>query len=83
MCFDEALYLRIAILGRLKCLGALSVLVCNLILQKSYLLGEILNAVDPIVEDQARVQRFAAERHPLDEVDGKIVSLETPGKERE
>lgn len=70
---DPFLYLSIAVLNQLYAVAILPVPVGNLILQEANLFWKILNAVEPVVEDDGRVESLGR-RHPPDEVDGQIVS---------
>jgi hypothetical protein len=51
----------------------LTIFIGDLFLYEADLFGEVLDAVNPVVEDQARVEGFGL-RHPLDEVDRQVVS---------
>lgn len=71
--FDPFLNLGISVVDHADALVVLSVLVRDLILNELDLLGQVLNAVDPVVEDQARIEGLGL-RHPLvDEVDRQVV----------
>ncbi|KAJ3527050.1 hypothetical protein NM208_g10899 [Fusarium decemcellulare] len=73
VCLYPLLYLSIAILDYTYAFIELSVLVGDLLLDEADLLGEVLDTIDPVVEDQAWIEGLGL-RHPLDEVDGQVVS---------
>jgi hypothetical protein len=64
---DPFLDFGIPILYQANAFGILAVLVLDLIVGKSDFFGQVLNAVDPILQNQARIQRFGL-RHPLHEI---------------
>lgn len=70
---DPFLYLAVAILNHANTFSVLAVFVGDFLLDETDLLGEVLDAVDPVVQDQTRVEGLGL-RHPLDEVDGQVVS---------
>lgn len=70
---DPFLYLSVTVLNCTYTLAVLTILVGNLFLHETDLFGEVLDTVDPVVEDQAGVEGFGL-RHPLDEVNGQVVS---------
>jgi hypothetical protein len=70
---DPFLNLSVTILDYAHTLVVLAVFVGNLVLNKVNLFGEILDSIDPIFEDYAGIEGLGL-RHPLDEVDGQIVS---------
>lgn len=70
---DPFLYLPVAVLDNANALIVLAVLVGDLLLDETNLLGEVLDTIDPVVEDQAGVEGLGL-RHPLDEVDRQVVS---------
>ncbi len=70
---DPFLNLGVSVVDHAHALVVLSVLVRDLILNEFDLLGQLLNAVDPVVEDQARIEGLGL-GHPLgDKVDGEVV----------
>jgi hypothetical protein len=70
---DPFLNLRVAILYKADTFVVLSIFVGNFFVDEADLLRKILHPVDPVVQDQAGIQRLGL-RHSPDEVDGQIVS---------
>jgi hypothetical protein len=70
---DPFLDLAISILYEADAIVVLSVFVGNLLVDEANLLREVLDAIDPVIEDQAGVEGLSL-RHPLDEIYGQIVS---------
>lgn len=70
---DVFLNFAISVLDELDALVVLSVLVGDLVLEETDFFGQILHAVEPVIEDYGRVERLDG-RHLPDEVDGEIVS---------
>ncbi|KAI6759158.1 hypothetical protein HG531_013919 [Fusarium graminearum] len=70
---DPFLNLAVAILDYTHAFVILAVFVGNLVLDELNLFGEVLDSIDPIFEDYAGIEGLGL-RHPLDEVDGQIVS---------
>lgn len=73
ICLDPFLNLGVSVIDHAQALVILSVFVGNLILDELDFLGQVLHTVDPVVEDQARIEGLGL-RHPLvDKVDGQVV----------
>lgn len=70
---DVFLNLPISVLDELDALMVLSVLVGDLVLEEADFFGQILHAVEPVIEDYGRVERLDR-RHLPDKVDREIVS---------
>jgi hypothetical protein len=70
---DPFLYLPVAVLDDADAFIVLAVLVGDLLLDETNLFGEVLDTIDPVVEDQAGIEGLGL-RHPLDEVDRQVVS---------
>lgn len=72
---DPFLYAAVTVFYDLDALGGLAVLVCDLILDEFDLLGQVSDAVRPVVEDEGRIEGGVERRHgPRHEVDGEVVS---------
>lgn len=72
---DPFLNAAVAIFYYLDALGRLAVLVRDLILDELDLLGQVSDAVCPVVEDEGGIEGGVERRHdPRHEVDGEIVS---------
>lgn len=72
---DPFLNAAVAIFYYLDALGGLAILVRDLILDELDLLGQVSDAVCPVVEDEGGIEGGVERRHdPRHEVDGEIVS---------
>jgi hypothetical protein len=66
---DPFLYLSVSVFDDASALGSVAVFIGDLLQHEANFLGEILNSIYPVIENQGRVEGFGL-GHPLDEVDG-------------
>lgn len=71
---NPALDLDVVLFNGLDAFVEGAVSVCDLILHEADLFGEVLGAVNPVVEDHGGILRLDRRRHLLDEVYREIVS---------
>ena len=70
---NPLLYLSIPVFNEADAIVERPILVLNLVMGEADLLGEILDAIDPILKNQPGIEGLAL-GHLLDEVDGQVVS---------
>ena len=76
---DPALDLQIAVLDGLDAIVIYPVLVEDFVLDEAQLLRQVLGAVSPVLENGGGVLDLCRGRHPLDKVDGQVVSRHCAG----
>jgi hypothetical protein len=70
---DPFLDFGVAVFDETNAFIVLAILVGDLFVDETDFFGEVLDAVDPVVENQTGIGRIGL-RHLLDEVDGQVVS---------